>query len=66
MGVFKRLSRVVFRLALIAAIGYGIAVVVKKLTAPADDSAPIDPWPPLAPDSTDVGGVDGEDARGGA
>jgi hypothetical protein len=50
--VFKRLFRVVFRLALIAAIGYGIAVAVKKLTAPADGPLPIEPWPPLAPEPT--------------
>lgn len=59
IGVFRRLSRVVFRLTLIAAIGYGIAVVVKKVTGPADAPMPIDPWPPLAggdgsPASTDT------------
>jgi len=50
--VFKRLFRVVFRLAVIAAIGYGIAMVVKKLTAPAEAPLPVDPWPPLAPEPT--------------
>lgn len=50
--MFKRLFRVVFRLTLIAAVGYGIAVAVKKLTAPADGPLPIEPWPPLAPEPT--------------
>lgn len=50
--MFKRLFRVVFRLAVIAAIGYGIAMVVKKLTAPAEAPLPVEPWPPLAPEPT--------------
>jgi hypothetical protein len=45
--VFRRLFRVTFKLGVIAAVGFGIAVVVKRLTAPADTSAPIEPWPPL-------------------
>jgi hypothetical protein len=45
--VFKRFFRVTFKLGLIAAVGFGIAVVVKKLTAPADTAVPIEPWPPL-------------------
>jgi hypothetical protein len=46
--MFKRLLRLTFKLAIIAAIGYGIAVVVKRLTAPPDGtSAPLEPWPPL-------------------
>ncbi len=32
---------------LIVAIGVGIAIVVKKLTTPADIAVPIEPWPPL-------------------
>jgi hypothetical protein len=48
--VFRRLFRVTFKLALIAAIGFGIAVVVKKLTAPADTPVPLEPWPPLPTD----------------
>jgi hypothetical protein len=48
LPMFRRLIRLTFKLAVIAAIGYGIAVVVKKLTAPPDGtSAPLEPWPPL-------------------
>jgi len=48
--VFRRLFRVTFKLGMIAAIGFGIAVVVRKLTAPADNAPPIEPWPPLTPE----------------
>jgi hypothetical protein len=49
--MFRRLIRLTFKLAVIAAIGYGLAVVVKKLTAPPDGtSAPLEPWPPLETD----------------
>ena len=48
--MFRRLFRLTFKLTLIAAIGFGIAVVVKKLTAPADTPVPLEPWPPLQTD----------------
>lgn len=49
----RRVLRVSIRIGVIAAIGIGIAVVVKKLTAPpADTSSSLEPWPPL---STDIG-----------
>jgi hypothetical protein len=50
--VFRKFFRLTFKLALIAAIGFGIAVVVKKLTAPADTAVPLEPWPPLSTDPT--------------
>jgi hypothetical protein len=51
--MFRRLIRLTLKLAVIAAIGYGIAVVVKKLTAPPDGtSAPLEPWPPLESERT--------------
>jgi hypothetical protein len=43
-SVLRRLLRLTFKLGLIALIGFGIAVVVKKLTAPADTPLPIEPW----------------------
>jgi hypothetical protein len=45
--VFRRLLRVTVKLGIIAAVGFGIAVVVKKLTAPAESPYSPEPWPPL-------------------
>jgi len=43
------------KIAIVAAIIVGIAVVVKKLTAaPDDSSASLEPWPPLTPDTSAV------------
>ena len=60
--MFKRLFRVMFKLGLIAAIGFGIAVVVKRLTAPADTAVPIEPWPPLPSQSPTPTHTNGETA----
>jgi hypothetical protein len=61
--MFRRLLRLTFKLAVIAAIGYGIAVVVKKLTAPPDGtSAPLEPWPPLDEERLAETGTAGADA----
>jgi hypothetical protein len=76
--VFRKFFRLTFKLTLIAGIGFGIAVVVKKLTAPADTPVPLEPWPPLqadpsaaasaaadvAPASTGLDGTNGEAAPG--
>lgn len=49
----RRVLRISLKLGLIAAIGIGIAVVVKKLTAPpSDTAAPLEPWPPLSTETT--------------
>jgi hypothetical protein len=49
----RRLFRFTFKLGAIVAVGVGIAVVVKKLTAPPEDSsASLEPWPPLKTDET--------------
>lgn len=50
--MFQRFFRVTFKLGLIAAVGFGIAMVVKRLTAPADTAVPIEPWPPLPSQTT--------------
>lgn len=50
--MFRRVLRVTIKLGLIAAVGVGIAVVVKKLTAPPADSSSLEPWPPLKTDSS--------------
>jgi len=42
--VLRRLLRLTFKLGLIALIGFGIAVVVRKLTAPADTPLAVEPW----------------------
>ena len=60
--MFRRLFRVTLKLGLIALVGFGIAVVVKKLTAPADTAAPIEPWPPLPSDPTPPTNTNGETA----
>ena len=57
--VFKRLLRVTVKLGLIAAIGFGVAVVVRKLTAPAASPSAPEPWPPLQADErADGNGTD--------
>jgi hypothetical protein len=61
VSVFKRLLRVTIKLGLIAAIGFGVAVVVRKLTAPADSPAGLEPWPPLQADER-TNGADGDAA----
>lgn len=63
--MFRRLFRLTFKLTLIAAIGFGIAVVVKKLTAPADTPVPLEPWPPLQTDPS-VGASAAADATASA
>ena len=60
--MFKRFFRVTFKLGLIAAVGFGIAVVVKKLTAPADTAVPIEPWPPLPSQSPTPTNTNGDTA----
>jgi hypothetical protein len=49
--MFRRVFRITFKLGVIAAIGVGIAVVVKKLTAPPEIPASLEPWPPLSTES---------------
>jgi hypothetical protein len=61
-AVFRRLFRVTLKLGLIALVGVGIAVVVKKMTAPADTAAPIEPWPPLPPEGAPSTQTNGETA----
>ena len=46
--MFRRVARITFKLGLIAAVAVGVAVVVKKLTAPPPAPASLEPWPPLA------------------
>jgi hypothetical protein len=53
--VLGRLLRVTVKLGVIAAVGFGIAVVVKKLTAPADAPYASEPWPPLQTDESGNG-----------
>jgi hypothetical protein len=49
--VFGRLLRLTIRLGVIAGIGVGIALVVKKLTqTPSGPPAQLEPWPPLPQD----------------
>ncbi len=44
----KRFFRLLFKLGILAAIGFGIAMAVKKLTAaPEMADTPLEPWPPL-------------------
>jgi hypothetical protein len=51
--MFRRVLRLTVKLGIIAAVGIGIAVVVKKLTAaPADSSGSLEPWPPLKTDAS--------------
>ena len=46
----KRLFRLLFKLGVLAAIGFGIAMAIKKLTAtPEMAEMPLEPWPPLEP-----------------
>jgi len=48
----RRVLRITFKIGVIAAIGVGIAVVVKKLTAPPEDTtSSLEPWPPLSTDT---------------
>jgi hypothetical protein len=60
------LFRVTFKLTLIAAVGYGIAMAVKKLTAPADTGVPIEPWPPLPADAATAAATDSSSTNGDA
>lgn len=46
--MIRKVFRITFKLGLIAAVGVGIAVVVKKLTAPPEAPASLEPWPPLS------------------
>jgi hypothetical protein len=48
-AMFRRVFRLTIRLGLIAAVGVGIAIVVKKLTTPPESpsTADLEPWPPL-------------------
>lgn len=46
--MFRRVFRITFKVGLIAAVGVGIAMVVKKLTAPPEVPASLEPWPPLS------------------
>lgn len=46
----RRFFRLLFKLGLLAAIGVGVALVVKKLTAPPLPSDELEPWPPLSPE----------------
>lgn len=62
--MFRRLLRVTFKLTLIAAVGYGIAMVVKKLTAPADTGMPMEPWPPLPSDAATPAAADPSSTNG--
>lgn len=49
---FRRLFRVTLKLGMLAAIGIGVAVVVKRLTTPpAEPAVPLEPWPPLRTDT---------------
>jgi hypothetical protein len=51
--MFRRVFRLTVKLGVIAAVGVGIAVAVKKLTAPpVDTSASLEPWPPLRTEPT--------------
>ena len=64
--MFRRLLRVTVKLGIIAAIGFGIAVVVKKLTAPAEAPYSPEPWPPLQADKAEepVASAVGESSNG--
>jgi hypothetical protein len=42
--------RTILKLGLLAAIGIGVALAVKKLTAPPPLPDELEPWPPLPPD----------------
>lgn len=55
--VLRRLLRLTFKLGLIALIGFGIAVLVRKFTAPADTPVPAEPWPPSQTESSGAAAV---------
>lgn len=59
--MFRRLLRVTVKLGLIAAAGFAIAVVVQKLTAPAESSGAPEPWQSHRPG----GASNGEDGSAG-
>jgi len=46
----RRFFRLLFKLGLLAAIGVGVALAVKKLTAPPLPTDELEPWPPLSPE----------------
>lgn len=48
--MIRRLFRLIVKLGIIAGVGIGIALVVKKLTAAPEPPAPLEPWPPLDPE----------------
>jgi hypothetical protein len=48
--VFRRLLRLTVKVGLIALVGFAIATVVKRLTAPADAPLPVEPWTTPSPD----------------
>ncbi len=50
----RRFFRVVFKLGLLAGIGVGVAVAVKKLTAPPPLPDELEPWPPLSPEPAEA------------
>lgn len=52
----RRFFRLIFKLGLLAAIGVGVALAVKKLTAPPPLPDELEPWPPINPEppSTDL------------
>jgi hypothetical protein len=46
----RRFFRLIFKLGLLAAIGVGVALAVKKLTAPPATPDDLEPWPPINPE----------------
>ncbi|MEJ5255216.1 MAG: hypothetical protein WHS89_07705 [Acidimicrobiales bacterium] len=50
--MFRRVFRITLKLGLIAAVGVGIAMVIKKLTTPPEAPASLEPWPPLSTETT--------------
>jgi hypothetical protein len=72
--MFRRVFRLTVKLGIIVGVGVGVALVVKKLTAPpVDTSASLAPWPSLETDAsapaepvtvsvTDQGGSNGDSA----
>lgn len=65
--MFRRVLRLTVKLGVIAAIGVGIAMVVKKFTQTPDlPAAPLEPWPPLATDDAASTATDSADAGNGS
>ncbi len=54
----RRFFRLVFKLGLLAAIGVGVALAVKKLTAPPPLPDELEPWPPINTDPAPSESVD--------